>query len=124
MSWSATRSISAARPGSADHNAARLRTYGAPSANTNRLDGSALTLTVSCYRTRTAERLRRSMDLLFDPAWYMPVGLLVVAWGVVSSLVQTPKERALAHTRSLLKAYAAHDWTRLETLLDPTTTLA
>jgi hypothetical protein len=92
------------------------------------------------------------MDLLFAPAWYYPVVLLLVAvvlfwngnrrldktlknvggglallavgWGGVAYLVQTPKERALAHTKSLIQAYQAHDWPRFQSLLDPGTTLA
>jgi hypothetical protein len=92
------------------------------------------------------------MDLLFAAPWYYPVALLLVggvvfwtgnrrldktlknvgggllllavAWAVVSYLVQTPKERALAHTKSLLTAYKDHDWPRFQSLLDPGTTLA
>jgi uncharacterized membrane protein YeiB len=50
--------------------------------------------------------------------------LLAVGWALAAYLVQTPRERAVAHTKSLLHAYAAHDWPRFQSLLDPTTTLA
>src|SRR5690242_15805629 len=92
------------------------------------------------------------MDLLFSPPWYYPAVLLAVAavvfwtgnrrldktmknvggslvllalaWAVVAYLVQTPRERAVAHTKSLIHAYAAHDWPKFQSLLDPGTTLS
>lgn len=92
------------------------------------------------------------MDLLFAPPWYYPVALLLVggavfwngnrrldktlknvggglvllavAWAILAFLIQTPKERALAHTKSLLNAYKNHDWPQFQSLLDPGTTLA
>ncbi|HZZ44588.1 MAG TPA: hypothetical protein VFE58_16755 [Tepidisphaeraceae bacterium] len=90
-------------------------------------------------------------DLLFDPAWYLPAGLLAagailfwtgnrkldrtlknlggilallaITWGIVSYLVQTPKEHALTQTRAILSAYKSHNWPRMQELLDPGTTL-
>jgi hypothetical protein len=92
------------------------------------------------------------MDLLFDVPWYYPVVLLVagvvvflggnrrldktmknvggalvllaVGWALVSYLVETPKEKAIAHTKGLLDAYRKHDWERMKGLLDSGTTLA
>lgn len=92
------------------------------------------------------------MDLLFAPAWYYPVVLLLVAvavfwtgnrrldktlknvggalillafaWALVAYLVQTPKERGLAQTKGLIRAFEARDWPKFQSLLDPGTTLA
>lgn len=92
------------------------------------------------------------MDFAFDPVWYWPVGLFVVgvtvfwtgncrldktlknaggalallalAWGVAAYVVETPREKAVTHTKELIEAYKAHDWGKFTGLLDPGTTLA
>lgn len=92
------------------------------------------------------------MDFLFDTPWWLPAalfaagafvfwtgnrrldkglkrlgwGLVVaaVAVGLVSYLVETPRERTLRMTRALIDAYRSHDWERMSSTMDAGTTLA
>ena len=90
-------------------------------------------------------------EFFFDTPWWFPLGLavagvvvlvaanrrrekpLLIAGGalvllaiaafLVSYLVDTPKERAIARTYALVAAADAKDWTRFNALLDPTTSV-
>lgn len=92
------------------------------------------------------------MDLIFSTPWWLPTGLLAVGaalfWSgnkridqgmkrlgfglilaavlvmIVSSIVETPKEKAIRITKAVINAYKDHDWDKMQSLLDPATKLA
>lgn len=86
-------------------------------------------------------------DLLFDVPWWIPtvlviagialwvsgnrrrnanlrtVGLVLVVvaavWAGISFLVETPKEKCQKQTRALVAAVVGRDWSKFDSLLDP-----
>jgi hypothetical protein len=89
-------------------------------------------------------------DLLFDPPWWLPTGIVAVGgylfWSgnrkqdkmlrntglvgvllaivlmVVARLVDTPKEVAIGTTKLLVQSAGKGDWTTFGSILDPSTT--